>query len=68
MLHFIHIHTSWAYVGGEYDLCTGLSKFLKLSNKNIQLHGTVKSNFINMEYSPVTQLHSSTFGTDSANA
>ena len=45
MLHFIHIHTSWAYVGGEYDLCTGLSKFLKLSNKNIQLHGTVKSNF-----------------------
>ena len=41
----LHRQISVFYAGGEYDLCTGLSKFLKLSNKNIQLHGTVKSNF-----------------------
>ena len=42
-LILLYIHAARSHMGRKYNLGTGLSKLLKLANKNIQLHSTVKS-------------------------
>ena len=41
----LHIHSPWTHMGGEHNLGAGLSEFLQLANKDIQLHGALERHF-----------------------
>ena len=60
----LHRQISVFYAGGKYDLCFGAAELLEFVDEVVQFHGGAEGYFDEHGVSPVTQLHSMTFGMD----